>query len=76
MVVVEARVIDSTHLELAGPIDVHQGERVIVSVIDSGDVEREAWTSFSGNRLQDAYGEEEPDYPLALVKESNPEYKG
>jgi len=76
MVVVEARVIDSTHLELAGPIASHQGERVIVSVISHNDEEHNEWISFSGNRLQDAYGETEPDYPLGLVKESNPEYKG
>ena len=76
MVVIEARVIDSTHLELAGPIGAHQGEHVMVSVIGPGDEEREAWISFSGRRLQDAYGEAEPEYPLGLVKESNPEYKG
>lgn len=76
MVVVEARVIDSTHLELAGPIGAHQGEHVIVSVMGLGDEEHEAWISFSGRRLQDAYGEAEPDFPLDLVKESNPEYRG
>jgi len=76
MVVVEARVIDSTHLELAEPIGAHQGEHVIVSVIGLDDEKHEAWISFSGHRLHDAYSEEEPDYPLGLVRESNPEYKG
>jgi hypothetical protein len=29
----------------------------------------------SANRLQDAYGEDEEEYSLELIKESNPEYE-
>ena len=78
MVVVQARVIDSTHLELAEPIAATQGERVVVSVSEAGDdaAEREAWLSLSVAGLPRAYGDAEPEYAPDLVKERNPEYTG
>lgn len=37
--------------------------------------EQEEWNSFSAKGLANAYGENEPDYTLNMVKESNPAYK-
>ena len=77
MIVVHARVIDSTHLELAEPISVHHGEPVVVSVSESCDEgsEREEWLALSIEGLGRVYGDDEPDYSSALVKEANPDYR-
>jgi len=77
MVVVQARVVDSTHLELSKPIGLEQGEHVVVSFAEpgDGDTEREMWLSASAAFLAAAYGDDEPDYASSLVRESNPEYK-
>ncbi len=38
--------------------------------------ERETWLNLSLEGLNRAYGEDEPDYPLEVIKEFNPEYEG
>lgn len=45
MIVVEARVMDATHLELTRPIDTPPGGKVFVSLLDSaqGDRDRDDW---------------------------------
>lgn len=77
MILVEAKVVDSTHLELARPIAAAKGRTVFVSVAESKerDSDRQIWLTASGNALRAAYGESEPDYPLSLVKECNPDYE-
>jgi hypothetical protein len=76
MVLVEAKVLDSTHLELSKPIAARQGLTVFVSVVESAerDVEQQEWLAASASSLQAAYGESEPDYPASMVRESNPDY--
>ncbi|MDI6792129.1 MAG: hypothetical protein QME81_04590 [bacterium] len=39
------------------------------------DNEHGAWLRLSGQRLEDAYGEDEPEYSLDLLKEVNPDYE-
>ncbi|HMG76788.1 MAG TPA: hypothetical protein VK582_25160 [Pyrinomonadaceae bacterium] len=34
------------------------------------------WTRLSLESLARGYGDDEPEYPLDLIKESNPEYEG
>jgi hypothetical protein len=76
MVVIKARVIDPTHLELSRPIAVPDGSTVLVSVAGSGeeDDERLQWLAASAEALQSAYGESEPAYTPSMVREINPEY--
>jgi hypothetical protein len=76
VVVVKAKVVDPTHLELSEPLAVRKGLTVLVSVAEPGqkDVEREQWLAASAERLQAAYSESEPDYDTTMVKESNPDY--
>ena len=64
MVLVEAKVMDSTHLELSKPIVSRQGVIVLVSVAESAekDAERQQWIAASSSSLQMAYGESEPDF--------------
>ena len=76
MVLVKAKVLDSTHLELSKPIAARKGLTVLVSIAESGDkdAERQQWLAASVASLHAAYGESEPDYPVSMVKESNPDY--
>ena len=77
MVLVEAKVVDSTHLELSRPIAARQGLTVFVSVAEprEKDAERQQWLAASASSLQAAYGESEPDYSPSMVRESNPDYQ-
>jgi hypothetical protein len=76
MVVIKAKVIDATHLELSRPIAVPDGGTVLVSVAGSGeeDDDRLQWLAASAEALGSAYGESEPVYAPSMVRESNPEY--
>ena len=40
------------------------------------DQEREDWARLSAQALEAAYGEDEPEYSLELVKRPNPDYEG
>ena len=77
VVLIEAKVVDSTHLELAKPIAARQGRTVLVAVAEAGeeDSERQQWLAASALSLQAAYSDAEPDYPASRIKESNPEYR-
>jgi hypothetical protein len=76
MSLLEARVIDPTHLELSKPIGAVQGQTVFVSVTEApeGDLDRQQWLAASCDTLESAYGVSEPHYSLSMVKESNPDY--
>jgi hypothetical protein len=77
MVVIQARVMDSTHLELAEPIDAQPGGTVVVSVAGLAHSEKDVdeWMPVALQGLAMSYGESEPDYPVGMVKEPNPEYE-
>ena len=76
MVLVSAKVLDSTHLELSKPIVARKGLTVLVSVAEPGeaDIERQQWLAVSAQSLCTAYGGSEPDYSASMVKEINPDY--
>jgi hypothetical protein len=76
MIVVEARVTDAKHLELMQPIDTAPGGKVVVTVLDpaQGDKERDEWLSLSSGTIASAYGDSEPEYTVGMIKEPNPEY--
>ena len=78
MVLLEAKVVDSTHLELAKPIAARRGLTVLVSVTETivKDAERQEWLAASARSLRGAYADSEPEYPTAMVRESNPDYGG
>jgi hypothetical protein len=48
----------------------------MVTILPEVDEEREAWLRFANSGLAAAYGENEPEYSLDLIKEPNPEYAG
>ena len=51
--------------------------KLIVTILPKQvlDNEREDCLLLSGQRLEDAYGEDEPEYSLDLLKEVNPDYE-
>jgi len=69
-----AQVVDDTHLKLLQPIQLPRQTRVVIAVIESDDGERETWLQASLGQLSRAYGEQEPEYSLELVKQPNPEF--
>ena len=75
MEVREAQVVDSTHLELAQPIQVPPGAKVLVAigVPELMAEEHQAWVQMSTQRLASAYGPNEPEYSSGLIKNPNPE---
>ena len=74
MQTLEAQVVDNTHLKLLQPIQLPKRTRVIITVMQPGDDEREAWLQASVGQLSRAYGDDEPEYSLELVKQPNSEF--
>ena len=74
MKTIEAQVIDDTHLRLLQPIQLPKLTKVRIVVTPSEDDEHAAWLRTSANGLNRAYGNDEPEYPAELIKESNPEF--
>jgi hypothetical protein len=76
MVFVQARVLDSTHLELATPITASRGGKVFLVITEqaNSDAERKPWMDGSSESLRAAYGNAEPEYTSSMVRENNPDY--
>jgi hypothetical protein len=74
MQTLEAQVVDDTHLRLLQPIQLPSETRVIITVMRPDDDERETWLQASLSQLSRAYGDDEPEYSLELVKQPNPEF--
>jgi hypothetical protein len=68
---------DGEHIRLDEPCELEPNTRLLVTVLQEQklDEEREAWLSLSRRSLENAYGENEPEYSLDLIKEPNPEYE-
>jgi hypothetical protein len=57
-------------------LEPHTPLRVIVGGGETLESEREEWFLLSSQRFAEAYGEDEPEYTLDLIKEPNPDYEG
>jgi hypothetical protein len=68
---------DGKQICLDEPFDLEPDTKLIVTVLSEqeSDDERNAWLILSGQRLEDAYGENEPEYSTSLIKEVNPYYE-
>jgi len=66
---------DGENILLDDPHELRPGTSLLVTVIKKPDEERNAWVELSIKGLNAAYGDEEPEYPLTLIKESNPAYE-
>lgn len=68
---------DGKHILLDEPFELEPNAELIVTVLPkSTEEERESMARLSLENLARAYGDDEPEYPLASIKEVNPEYEG
>jgi len=69
---------DGEQIHLDEPFDLEPGTPLTVTVHSDPptDPEREDWLRLAGQCFEAAYGDDEPEYPLSLIKEPNPQYEG
>ena len=67
---------DGRHILLDDPIELQPNTKLLVTVLpESANEERRNWERLSLETLARAYGDDEPEYALHLIKESNPDYE-
>ena len=54
--------------------DLPENAKLLVTILETPDLERGEWQALALQNLARAYSENEPDYALSLVKELNPDY--
>ena len=71
---------DGKHIRLEEDFPLRKDTRLLVTVLPEGaDNEakfREFWRQLSARSLSRAYGADEPEYTLDMVRKSNPKYGG
>ncbi len=69
---------DGTQIRLDVPFQMKPNTRLIVTVLPETetDQERKIWSELSTEGLSRAYSDDEPDYPIDLIKEANVDYAG
>lgn len=69
---------DGEAIHLAGPHNLRPGDRLIITVLPQDDTQTDLdeWHDFSAAGLAQAYGDDEPEYTLANIRERNPDYAG
>lgn len=65
---------DGTCILLDEPFELQPHTKLLVTVLCSEPAD-EAWYDLSMHGLNAAYGDDEPEYPLTLIKEPNPDYE-
>ena len=67
---------DGQQIVLDEPYPLEPNTPLSVIVLPNDDQEREDWYRLSAQGLARAYGDDEPEYTLADIKELNPDYRG
>ena len=68
---------DGKHILLDEPFELDPDTELIVTILPKSlHEERKAWAQLSLESLEQAYSDNEPEYSLDLIKESNPDYEG
>lgn len=58
------------------PIDLTPNTKLLITVLSEKlEVDRSDWATLSMISLERAYGENDPEYTIAKIKEPNPEYR-
>jgi hypothetical protein len=65
---------DGRQIVLDEAFDLPKNAKLLVTVLETPDLERDEWTEFSLRNLTRAYSDDEPEYPVSALKEVNPEY--
>lgn len=68
---------DGEHIQLDEPCQLAPDTPLMIIVRrQEGEDEQDEWGVAAGLLMESAYGEDEPEYPLDLIKEPNPDYAG
>lgn len=68
---------DGEHVQLDEPCELAPDTALVILVRpEESEDERGEWRVAAGLLLETVYGEDEPEYPLDLIKEPNPDYAG
>jgi len=69
---------DGQQIHLDAPHHLKENDKLLVVVLQNGtqDEDRSNWERLSIQTLENAYGDNEPEYDLNTLKESNPNYEG
>ena len=71
---------DGEHIRLEEEFPLRKDARLLVTVLPEGADEerafRQFWRQLSAGSLTRAYGPNEPEYTLDMVREANPKYGG
>lgn len=67
---------DGEHIQLDEPCELAPETPLLVLVGPEERGDQDEWSVAAGLLLENAYGEDEPEYPLDLIKEPNPDYEG
>ena len=66
---------NGTQVVLDESFSLEPNMKLLVTILPSeAEVERDDWLQLSASSLETAYGDDEPEYLLADLKEVNPEY--
>jgi hypothetical protein len=66
---------DGQQILLDEPCDLELNAKLIVTILPNHGSEHESWLHLSADRLQHAYGDNEEEYSLDLIKDPNPDYE-
>ncbi len=68
---------DGERICLDEKYDLKPNTKLIVTVLteEEYDEDREAWGYIADNSLENAYGDDDPDYSANMIKEPNPSYE-
>jgi hypothetical protein len=66
---------DGERILLDEPFELEPNAKLIIQVLPKNDDEREQWLTLSKSRFAGAFANGDDDYPLDLIKETNPEYE-
>ncbi len=61
---------DGKQIRLDDPYELLPNTKLLITVVHKPTAEQQVWLKLSAQGLSAAYGDEEPDYPLILVKEN------
>ncbi len=67
---------DGHQIVLDEPFELEADMALLITVLPKPLTEKAEWEQFALQNLAAAYGENEPDYSLADVKQPNPDYAG
>lgn len=68
---------NGTQVVLDEPFEFEPNVKLLITVLPvEPNGERDDWLQLSADRLEAAYGDDEPEYTISNLKEANPEYDG